>query len=63
MSESMDKMILHEDIIVETVSSTKRIEKGNITPPIASWKQTKDIQDEKYIHGDDAIDGRKSFER
>ena len=42
MSESMDTMIIHEDIIVESVSSTKRIEKGNIAPPIVSSKQTED---------------------
>jgi len=42
MSESMDTMIFHEDIIVETASSTKRIENGNIAPPMASSKQTED---------------------
>ena len=47
MSESMDTMIFHEDIIVESVSSTKRIEKGNIAPPIASSKQTEDITTKK----------------
>ena len=47
MSESMDTMIFHEDIIVETASSTKRIEKGNIAPPIASSKQTEDITTKK----------------
>jgi len=43
MSKSMDTMIFHEDIVVETISSTKRIEKGKIAPPIASSKQTEDI--------------------
>jgi hypothetical protein len=43
----MDTMIFHEDIIVESVSSTKRIEKGNIAPPIASSKQTEDITTKK----------------
>ena len=47
MSESIDTMIFHEDIIVESVSSTKRIEKGNIAPPIASSKQTEDITTKK----------------
>jgi len=42
MSELMDSMLYHEDIIVETVSSTKCIEKGNIAPPIAYSKQTED---------------------
>jgi len=42
MSESMDSMFSCEDIIVETVSSTKVIQKGNIAP-IASSKQTEDI--------------------
>ena len=49
MSESMDTMIFHEDIIVESVSSTKRIEKGNIAPPIASSKQTEDITTKKDL--------------
>ena len=40
MSESMDSMFSHEDIIVETVSSTKVIEKGDISPPIPFSKQT-----------------------
>ena len=48
MSKSMDTMIFHEDVLVETVSSTQRIEKGNIAPPIASSKQTKYIT-KKYI--------------
>ena len=43
MSESMDTMFSHEDIIVEKVSSTKVIEKGNIEPLIASSKQTEDL--------------------
>ena len=47
MSESMDTMIFHEDIILESVSSTKRIEKGNIAPQIASSKQTEDITTKK----------------
>ena len=47
MSESMDTMIFHEDIIVETVYSTKVIEKDNIAPPIASSKQTEDITTKK----------------
>ncbi len=40
-------MFHHEDIIAETVSSTKVVEKGNIAPPIASLKQTKDITTKK----------------
>jgi len=47
MSESMDTMIFLEDIIVESVFSTKRIEKDNIAPPIASSKQTEDITSKK----------------
>ena len=47
MSESMDTMICHEDIIVETVSSTIVIKKGKIVPPIASSKQTEDITTKK----------------
>ena len=43
----MDSMFYHEDIIVETVSSTKIIEKGNIAPAIASSKQTEDITTKK----------------
>ena len=42
MYESIDSIFSHEDIIVETVSFTRIIEKGNITLPIAS-KQTEDI--------------------
>ena len=47
MSESMDSTFYHEDIIVETISSIKRIEKGNIAHPIASSKQTEDITTKK----------------
>ena len=47
MSESMDSMFYHEDIIVESVSSTKRIEKGNIASPITFSKQTEDITTKK----------------
>ena len=42
MYESIDLIFSHEDIVVETVSFTRIIEKGNITLPIAS-KQTEDI--------------------
>ena len=43
MSELMDSMFYHNDIILETLSTTKVIEKGNIVPPIASSKQTEDV--------------------
>ena len=46
MSESMDTMIFHEDIIIETVSSTKRIEQ-RATFHLQSSKQTKDITTKK----------------
>ena len=47
MSESMDSIFSHEDIVVETVLSTKIIEKGNIALPIASAKQTEDNTSKK----------------
>ena len=47
MFESMDSMFHHEDIIVDTISSTKVIEKGKIAPSIASSKQTEDITTKK----------------
>jgi len=49
MSESLDTMISHEDIIIETVSSIKVIEKGDIAPPITSSKQTEDITTNKGL--------------
>jgi len=39
----MDSIFSDEDIIVQTVSSTNSIEKGNIAPPIASSKPTEII--------------------
>jgi len=40
MSELMDSIFTHEDIIIETVLSKNIINKGNNSLPIASSKQT-----------------------